>query len=202
MPSCSRDCRAGVKAVAAADHSMTGGSSSAPAADPSAAKKSNEMKLMELIRRINLQEVPENDAWLRLGQLTYAHEQEGAMDGLMDTFLRRAHPLVDPQKGRFDPEYERYRVMTMLPYARVVRVSGSSAVEGNLALTSSMLRRCMTYQAEPLDGLDGGHRWVEGSVWQVLGEKRALTLCLLGEAPVRCEWTECLAEMPPHRYSD
>ena len=165
---------AAMKAVAAADDSMAGSSSSAPGHNPPAAKKSNETKLKDLVLSINVQEVPENDVWLRLDQLTYAHDLEKAMINLMDTFKGRAHPLVDERTGRFDPEYtaiiDRYKVMTMLAYARVVRVSGDSpAMAGNLALTSSMLRHCMLHQAEQLQG---GHRWVEYPILQMLGEKR------------------------------
>ena len=162
------------KAVAAAEDSMTGGLSSAYAAEPAPAKKSNELRLKEMVQRINLEEVPENDVWLRLGQLTYAQERESSMNSLIELLITRAHPLVNKETGKYDPEYtaimERYKVMAMLAYSRVVRISGdSSAVESDLALTSSVLRHCMIYQAE---ALSGGHRWVDRSIWQVLGETR------------------------------
>ena len=93
------------KAVAAADDSMTGGISSASVAEPAPAKKSNEMRLKEMVQRINLEEVPENDVWLRLGQLTYAQERESSMNNLIELFITRAHPLVKKETRRYDPEY-------------------------------------------------------------------------------------------------
>ena len=93
------------KAVAAAEDSMTGGLSSAYAAEPAPAKKSNEMRLKEMVQRINLEEVPENDVWLRLGQLTYAQERESSMNNLIELFITRAHPLVKKETRRYDPEY-------------------------------------------------------------------------------------------------
>ena len=71
---------AATKAVAAAEDSMTGSSGPAPGFTSSpAASKSTEMKLRDMVRRLDAQEIPENDIWLQPEQLTYAQSMEKAM---------------------------------------------------------------------------------------------------------------------------